>query len=104
MVSLNQYLYQTIIHFNMKPIARLGDLHSCPKKGHGTSAIVSVAADSDAGGRPIATVGDRTGCGAIIIEGSSKMSIDGRPVAYVGCKTSHGGTIITGDETLLVEP
>jgi uncharacterized Zn-binding protein involved in type VI secretion len=49
-------------------------------------------------------VGVRTGCGAIIIEGSSKMSIDGRPVAYVGCKTSHGGTIITGDETLLVEP
>ena len=88
----------------MKPIARLGDLHSCPKKGCGTTLIVSVASNSDSGGKPIATVGDRTACGAVIIQGSSKMNVDGRPVAYVVCKTSHSGTIITGADDCLVDP
>jgi uncharacterized Zn-binding protein involved in type VI secretion len=44
----------------MKPIARLGDLHSCPKKGHGTTPIVSVASDSDVDGQRVATAGDKT--------------------------------------------
>jgi uncharacterized Zn-binding protein involved in type VI secretion len=88
----------------MKPVARLGDLHSCPRKGCGTTPIVSVTSNSDSGGKPIAAVGDRIACGAVIIQGSSKMDVDGRPVAYVGCKTSHGGTIITGSNDCLVEP
>ncbi|MDP2523076.1 PAAR domain-containing protein [Neptunomonas phycophila] len=88
----------------MKPIARLGDLHSCPKKGCGTTPIVSVASDSEVDGQRVATVGDKTGCGAVIVQGSSTMDVNGKPIAYVGCKTSHGGTIMTGSATCLVEP
>jgi uncharacterized Zn-binding protein involved in type VI secretion len=40
----------------MKPIARLRDLHSCPKKGCGTTPIVTVASISDYGGTSIAIV------------------------------------------------
>ena len=75
----------------MKPIARLGDLHSCPKKGHGTTPIVSVASDSEVDGQRVATVGDKTGCGATIVQGSSTMDMNGKPIAYVGCKTSQTG-------------
>ena len=42
----------------MKPLARLGDKHSCP--AHGMNAIVSVASNSTCDSRPIATVGDKT--------------------------------------------
>jgi uncharacterized Zn-binding protein involved in type VI secretion len=84
----------------MKPIARLADLHSCPKKGSGTTPAVSVASDPEADGQRVATVGDKTGCGATIIQGSSPMDMDGRPITDVGCKTSHGGTIMTGSTVI----
>ncbi len=87
----------------MKPVARLGDLHQCPKHKHGTTAITQVAGNSTDDGRPIACVGDKTACGATIIEGSSTAFIDGRAVAYVGCKTDHGGVIITGSSTAKVQ-
>ena len=88
----------------MKPVARLGDLHQCPKRKHGTTAITSVAGNSTDGERPIACVGDKTGCGATIIEGSSTSFINGRAVAYVCCKTDHGGVIISGSPTMKVQP
>ncbi|WP_367998523.1 PAAR domain-containing protein [Neptunomonas phycophila] len=44
----------------MKPIARLGDLHFRPKKGCGSTPIVSVASDSGVDGQRVATVGDKT--------------------------------------------
>jgi len=43
----------------MKPIARLADLHSCPKKGSGTTPAVSVASDPEADGQRVATVGEK---------------------------------------------
>ena len=103
-MNLFLHLFLMILIFNMKPIARLGDLHSCPKKGCGTTPIVSVASDSEVDGQRVATVGDKTGCGAVIVQGSSTMDMNGKPIAYVGCKTSHGGTIMTGSATCLVEP
>jgi uncharacterized Zn-binding protein involved in type VI secretion len=57
-------------------IARVGDRVQCPKKGHGTTVIVS---------------GDYT------------MYIDGKPVAYHGCKTSCGATLIASQAVTTVE-
>ena len=53
-----------------KLVARVGDLHSCPLKGHGITPIVSTPATTDfAEGSPIACVGAKAGCGATIISG-----------------------------------
>mgnify|MGYP002713109962 CR=1 FL=1 len=89
---------------SQKPIARLSDQHSCPVKGNGTTPIVQVAGRSTCDGRPVATIGDKTGCGATIIQGSSVAKVDGRPVAYLGCSTDHGGRIISASATQKVEP
>lgn len=78
----------------MKPTARLGDKHVCPI--HGPNLIVKVAAKSTCDGRPVATVGDMTACGATILTGSVGCLIDGKPTAHMGSQTSHGGTIVEG--------
>lgn len=78
----------------MKLIARLGDKHICPI--HGTNVIVSAPSRSTCDGKPIATVGDKTACGATIISGSPACTVDGRPAATMGSKTSHGGVIVQG--------
>ncbi len=56
----------------MKPVVRKGDLHRYPIPGHGTTEIVT-GSPSQVEGQPVARVGDKTGCGATIIEGSSLM-------------------------------
>jgi uncharacterized Zn-binding protein involved in type VI secretion len=78
----------------MRPLARLGDPHLCPL--HGPNAIVKVASESSCDARPIAAVGDLTGCGAVILTGSSAMTVDGRKAALIGSTTSHGGIIQQG--------
>ena len=83
------------------PIATLGDIHQCPL--HGTTSIVSGDILHKVNGKPIACVGDKTGCGATIIEGVHLSKIGGKAVAYQGAKTSHGGVIISGDSTMMVE-
>jgi uncharacterized Zn-binding protein involved in type VI secretion len=59
-----------------KRIARVGDKVQCPKKGHGTTEIVT---------------GDLT------------MLIDGKAVAYHGCKTSCGAVLISGQSVTTVD-
>jgi uncharacterized Zn-binding protein involved in type VI secretion len=59
-----------------KRIARVGDKVACPKKGHGTTEIVT---------------GDLT------------MVIDGKAVAYHGCKTSCGATLISSQLVTTVD-
>jgi uncharacterized Zn-binding protein involved in type VI secretion len=59
-----------------KRIARVGDRVYCPKKGHGTTVIVT---------------GDIT------------MVIDGKAVAYHGCKTSCGAMLISSQAVTTVE-
>lgn len=81
----------------MKPVARLTDIHSCPI--HGPNPIVKVASKSTCDGLPVATIGDMTACGAILVEGSAACVTDGKPTVTVGCKTSHGGVITTGSPT-----
>ncbi|WP_386081151.1 PAAR domain-containing protein [Vreelandella sp. F11] len=87
----------------MKPVAHKGDLHRCPIPGHATTEIVS-GSPSQVEGQPVARVGDKTGCGATIIEGSSHSNHDGKPTAYLGCKKDHGGEIITASSSAKVQP
>lgn len=77
----------------MLPVARLGDKHACPR--HGMNAIVQ-GGTALVDGRPVARVGDKCGCGAVIVKGSSMGTNDGRPIAYLGSTTSCGGTIVEG--------
>lgn len=58
---------------NGKPVARKGDLHSCPE--HGVSAIVTGSGKIFIENQPAARVGDRTGCGAVIISGSPDIEV-----------------------------
>ena len=88
----------------MNPVCRKTDQHSCPIPGHAVTPIVSVASQSTVDGLNIAAVGDKTGCGATIIQGSSAATVDGKPVAYLGCATDHGGSLITGSPTQKVAP
>ncbi len=60
------------------------------------NAIVSVASNSTCDSRPIATVGDKTACGAVIVTGSPACFVDGRQAAFIGSQTSHGGVIVEG--------
>lgn len=51
-----------------KPMARVGDQVTCPKKGHGGTTVI---ASGDPGclidGRPAARHGDKTACGATLL-------------------------------------
>lgn len=58
-------------------VARVGDKVTCPKKGHGSTTII--------------TTGDLT------------FIIDGKPVAYHGCKTACGATLISSQAVTTVE-
>lgn len=80
----------------MIPAARLGDMHQCPIKGHGTTAIISASGDTLIDGFGAARVGDVCGCGAVITQGFPTVIINGRPLGYLGSTTSHGGRITTG--------
>lgn len=54
-------------------VARAGDLHQCPIRGHGTTALSSIAKATN-GGRGIITVGATAGCGATITQGSPNVT------------------------------
>ena len=50
-----------------KPVARQGDLCSCPREGHEHCTIAEGDPKHLVGGRPIAYEGCRTSCGAELI-------------------------------------
>lgn len=52
---------------NGKPISRIGDRVTCPKKGHGVTTIVSGDPTVIIDGQPAAREGDMTACGATLI-------------------------------------
>lgn len=54
-----------------KPVARLGDVLSCPR--HGLQPIVSGADRASVEGAPIARLGDVAACGAMICPGSERV-------------------------------
>ena len=55
---------------NGLPVARMGDLHSCPIPGHGVTPIFTGSLTTITEGKPNARIGDVTGCGATIVTGS----------------------------------
>jgi uncharacterized Zn-binding protein involved in type VI secretion len=57
------------------PAARVGDSHSCPLRGHGTTPIASGSGKVTIQGAPAARTGDTTGCGASLIAGQGKVTI-----------------------------
>jgi uncharacterized Zn-binding protein involved in type VI secretion len=51
-----------------KPIARVGDKVTCPKKGHGGTTVIATGDPSCLiDGRPAARQGDKTACGATLL-------------------------------------
>lgn len=58
----------TTTRIDGKPVACVGDMVSCPKKGHGgTTVIVTGSAGMDVDGRRAARHGDKTACGATLL-------------------------------------
>jgi len=75
-----------------KRLARLGDQVTCPKKGHGTTVIVTGDPTMIVDGAPVARHGDLCACGAVLISsqavsrvgeggGSSSASHASQPAA-----------------------
>jgi len=56
------------------PVARIGDLCSCPKKGHGPCTIVEGDPHYTVDGIPVAFEGHRTSCGATLIASASNFA------------------------------
>ena len=56
------------------PIARVGDLVSCPMRGHGSGVIVSGDPGFIVDGQPVARHGDKTSCGATLIASQQATS------------------------------
>ncbi len=52
-----------------KRLARVGDQVICPKKGHGTTVIVTGDPTMIVDGAPVARHGDKCACGATLISG-----------------------------------
>ncbi|GAB7532647.1 hypothetical protein PS3A_50620 [Pseudomonas sp. 3A(2025)] len=80
----------------MIPVSRLTDQHACPIPLHGLTPLVSGSPTVYVNGLPVARIGDRAGCGAVIVSGFVHILVDGRPMAHMGSLTSHGGGIVTG--------
>ena len=78
----------------MNPVVLVGHQHNCPL--HGVNQVES-GATYTFNGRPVARVGDRTTCGAVIESGAGHFLIEGGAVARKGDRTDHGGVLEEGD-------
>lgn len=86
----------------MPPIARVGDKHACPQRGHSVNTIVKGSSDVMINGVPAAVVGSQTACGGAVVTGSATVTINGKPAAVIGSATSHGGVIISASGNVMV--
>lgn len=95
----------------MKPAARIGDMHVCPKiepgpVPHVGGPIVGPCVPSVIiGGQPAAIVGDKCICVGPpdpIAAGSSSVIINHKPAARMGDPTAHGGVIVAGCASVLI--
>lgn len=59
---------------NGMPVARVGDMCTCPIKGHGMCSIVEGDAHDTIDGIPVAYEGHKTSCGAVLISSISNCS------------------------------
>jgi len=93
----------------VKPAARQGDKHVCPKKEgpkpHVGGPIVEGSSKVLIDGQPAARKGDQATCVGPpdkVSEGSSKVQIENKPAARMGDGTDHGGRIIEGCKKVLI--
>lgn len=63
------------IIINGKRAARVGDMVSCPKKGHGKNPIIEGASNFTCNGIAIATDGCRSDCGCYLISSLTDFSL-----------------------------
>jgi len=67
---------QSVAKINGIDIACVGDMHHCPQKGHGTTALAGGASTkAKIKGNAIAMTGTTAGCGAKIITSQTKVKI-----------------------------
>jgi uncharacterized Zn-binding protein involved in type VI secretion len=80
-----------------KPVALLGDMVTCPKCG-GVFPIVDVKVSSMTfGGRPVATDGDKTACGASLIASLGDAHVE--QVSGAGGNVGGGRSVVPHQET-----
>ena len=93
---------------SVKPLARLGDFHHCPKtnsnnQSHVGGKVVKGSATVLADGKPVARIGDPAVCknGPMdhIAQGNHTLLVNGEPAAHLGFSTAHGGKIQQGSPT-----
>jgi len=60
-----------------KLVACVGDVHTCPIKGHGSTPIVDGNPGVIVNGKILARIGSTTGCGATITTGSVSVTTNG---------------------------
>ncbi|WP_022964842.1 PAAR domain-containing protein [Halopseudomonas pelagia] len=86
-----------------KPAARQGDATQCPKKGHGSNAIISRSPDVLFNGMPAARLGDKTACGSVITgQVIPNVLINGRPAVVTGSTGSHGDVVMGGSGDIFI--
>lgn len=85
-----------------EPAARLSDLNTYPKTGHGTNPATSGSSDVLINNLPTLRVGDAMACGDTAAEGIGSVLVNGKPIAFLGRVTAHGGVIVTGSGDVLV--
>ena len=59
------------------PVARKGDLHSCPIPGHGITPIATGTVRCKVEGSAVARNGDVAGCGAVLMASQSRVVVGG---------------------------
>jgi uncharacterized Zn-binding protein involved in type VI secretion len=90
-----------------KRLARVGDQVTCPKKGHGTTVIVTGDPTMIVDGAPVARHGDKCACGATLISsqavsgigagGAAGASPAGRQAA-ASAQTASAGPTMSGTQ------
>jgi uncharacterized Zn-binding protein involved in type VI secretion len=93
-----------------KPIARVGDQHTCPMTTgtvpHVGGPIAGPGATTVlANNMPVALIGDAATCSGppdVLVGGSPLVLAENRPVAYFGANTAHGGVIVGGSSNVRV--
>lgn len=79
----------------MMPIARTGDRDLCPICGPDMIVIVA-GGTATIGGIPVARVGGKTPCTAVITAGATMLSDGNRPVAWIGAPPLRSSLIARG--------
>ena len=86
-------------YVNGRLVARVGDMHSCPIRGHGVTPIVNGSGNFKCEGAIVAVIGSKTGCGATITGGSGDSTApleSPSNAAKLGGSNSKLGSAILG--------